>query len=504
MNSSEIFSQVDLIRQVFSYAHRFRDKTFVLHVDYGAVDEDGLSALVQDVVLLHQAGIRIVLVPGARQRIDEVLSRYDIPARRENGVRIASKEAIPFIKMAAFDVSNRFMTLLSAHHTNAVVGNWVKARGIGVVDGIDYEHTGVVERVQTELLRSTLKEGLIPIFPCIGWSVSGKPYNISSRELAYRIAGTLKAEKLFFISGKMGLSADELTVPEEIESLEGGRISRLTVDEAARLLRANGYTPGAHSVDTPGYSAGNAEGAIPGSHATDRPSTVPSPTPGSAHPTSASRLTPPADLSATTSGYFEGPRDDIELLRLAHDAAGNGVNRVHIVNGREEGVVLVEVFSNLGVGTMVYANVYQSIREMRLEDVSKVYRLLQPLASQGVLIRRTPEDIAANYTDYVVHETDGRIHGCGALHRYSTGEAEIAAIAIDPMYEELGIGRRIVLFLMDRAREERLPAVFVLTTQTSDWFESIGYERISVKELPPEKRERYNVERNSIVLRYRF
>ena len=170
------------------------------------------------------------------------------------------------------------------------------------------------------------------------------------------------------------------------------------------------------------------------------------------------------------------------------------------MNGREEGVVLVEVFSNLGVGTMVYANVYQSIREMRLEDVSKVYRLLQPLASQGVLIRRTPEEIAADYSDYVVHETDGRIHGCGALHRYSTGVAEIAAIAIDPMYEELGIGRRIVLFLIDRARKAGIPAVFVLTTRTSDWFESIGFERIGVKELPPEKRERYNVERNSIIL----
>lgn len=459
MNSTEIFSQVDLIRQVFSYAHRFREKTFVLHVDYGAADENGLNALVQDVVLLHQAGIRIVLVPGARQRIDEVLLRYDIPAHRERGIRIATKEAIPFIKMAAFDVSNRFMTLLSAHHTNAVVGNWVKARGIGVVNGIDYEHTGTVERVQLELLRSTLKEGLIPIFPCIGWSVSGKPYNISSRELAHQIAIALKAEKLFFIGDKMGLSRNDLEVPPEIDTTDAGRISRLTLEETAAVLNQNGLDIDSTTIGANAY---------------------------------------------TTSGYFEGARDDLELLRLAHTAAANGVDRVHIVNGREEGVILVEVFSNLGVGTMVYANVYQSIREMHREDITKVHRLLSPLASQGVLIHRSPEDIAAHYTDYVVHETDGRIHGCGALHRYSTGEAEIAAIAIDPKYEELGIGRRIVLYLMDRAREEGLPAVFVLTTQTSDWFESIGYERVGVKELPPEKRERYNVERNSIVLRYRF
>lgn len=460
MNSSDIFSQVDLIRQVFAYAHRFREKTFVLHVDYGAVDEDGLSALVQDVVLLHQAGIRIVLIPGARQRIDEVLSRYDVAWERTDGVRIASKEAIPFIKMAAFDVSNRFMTLLSAHHTNAVVGNWVKARGVGVVNGVDFQHTGVVDRVQLELLNSTLNEQLIPIFPCIGWSVSGKPYNISSRELAYRIAVELQADKLFFVSDKMGLSAHDLTVPGDIESTDAGRISRLTIDEARRILAENG-------VDTPA-----ADDGVP--------------------------------IITAASGYFDGVRDDLELLRLAHSATANGVDRVHIVNGRQEGVVLVEVFSNLGVGTMVYANVYQSIRPMRLDDVSKVYRLLQPLAQQGVLIRRSPEDIAAHYEDYVVHETDGRIHGCGALHRYGADEAEIAAIAVDPLYEELGIGRRIVLYLMEQARQAGLAAVFVLTTRTGDWFESIGYERVGVKELPREKRERYDVDRNSIVLRYRF
>ncbi|MFO8043338.1 MAG: GNAT family N-acetyltransferase, partial [Alkalispirochaeta sp.] len=115
-----------------------------------------------------------------------------------------------------------------------------------------------------------------------------------------------------------------------------------------------------------------------------------------------------------------------------------------------------------------------------------------------------PEEIAAHAEDYVVHETDGRIHGCGALHVYPNGEAEIAALAVDTRYEELGIGRRIVLYLMERAREKRLSAVFVLTTRTSDWFESIGFVRIGVERLPAEKRSRYDMDRNSIILRYDF
>jgi len=476
VNSAEIIGQVDLIRQVFAYAHRFRGKTFVIHVDYAAVEDARITALVQDMVLLHQAGIRIVLVPGARQRIDEVLELYNVQWRRERGIRIASADAIPFIKMAAFDVTNRFMTLLSAHNTNAVVGNWVRARGIGVVDGVDFEHAGVVERVQLDLLRTALRQDIIPIFPCIGWSSTGKPYNISSRELAFRIAVSLEAEKLFFVSDSMELPASGIRIPDDVEITEQGRISRLTVDEARRLLEYNGVPVDEQPVDA--TREGDVLDAAPTAVAAARP--------------------------AQPSGYHEGLREHLELLRLAYQAAREGVDRVHIVDGDQEGAILAEVFSDLGVGTMVHANVYQSIRPMRVEDVAKVHQLMVPLAEHGVLVARTPDEIAARYGDYVVHETDGRIHGCGALHEYANGEGEIAALAVDPRYEELGIGRRIVLYLMERAREQQLAAVFVLTTRTSDWFESIGFVRVGVHELPAEKRRRYDVDRNSIILRYTF
>ncbi|MCG8479489.1 MAG: amino-acid N-acetyltransferase [Spirochaetales bacterium] len=468
MNSSDIIDQVDLIRQVFTYAHRFRGKTFVIHVDYAAVEGDGINALVQDVALLHRAGIRIILVPGARQRIDEVLARYNVSWRRERGIRIASAESIPFIKMAAFDVTNRFMTLLAANHANAVVGNWVRARGIGVVDGVDYDQAGVVERVRLDLLRSTLLQEIIPIFPCIGWSATGKPYNISSRELAFRIAVSIEADKLFFVTDNMEIGVDDIDVPSDIDHPDSGRINRLTVEEAGAVLAHNGIV--ASSDEATAASADEA--------------------------TVDDRIEP--------SGYHEGRREHLEYLRLAYLAARTTVNRVHIVDGGREGVVLVEVFSDRGVGTMVHGNVYQSIRPMRLEDVGKVHNLLQPLAASGVLVARSPDDIATRYADFVVHETDGRIHGCGALHEYANGEAEIAALAVDSHYEELGIGRRIVLYLMERARAMRLPAVFVLTTRTIDWFESIGFSRVEVDRLPEEKRRRYDADRRSVVLRYSF
>lgn len=469
MESTEIISQVDLIREVFSYAHRFRGKTFVIHVDYGALDDTRLTGLVQDLVLLHQAGIRILLVPGARQRIDEVLVRYNIPWRRERGVRIASAEAIPFIKMAAVDVTNQFMTLLSAHHTNAVVGNWVRARGIGVVDGVDYEHAGVVERVQLDLVRSTLEQGIIPIFPCIGWSVSGKPYNISSRELAFRIAVSVEADKLFFITDRMGINGRDFVLPDNVELAIDGRLSRLSVEEARSFLHLNGISE---------QELG--EAGVTGERKTDTSSA--------------------ASIVPQPSGYHEGRRETLEFVRLAYLAAGVNVNRVHIVDGSQEGVVLVEVFSNLGVGTMIHANVYQSIRPMRTDDVPNVLKLLEPLAEVGVLIPRTHDDVVARQHDYVVHESDGRLHGCGALHEYAGGDAEIAAIAVDPAYEELGIGRKIVLYLIEMARERGMQGVFVLTTRTGDWFETIGFKRVSPGRLPEEKRRRYDLDRNSLIL----
>jgi amino-acid N-acetyltransferase len=207
---------------------------------------------------------------------------------------------------------------------------------------------------------------------------------------------------------------------------------------------------------------------------------------------------------AQPSGYHDGTREQLEFVRLAYLAARAGVNRVHIVDGEQDGVILAEVFSDIGVGTMVHANVYQSIRAMRQEDIPKVHRLLVPLAESGVLVPRTEEEIAARAEDFVVYETDGRIHGCAALHEYASGEGEIAALAVDPRYEEAGVGRRIVLYLMQQGRERGLSAVFVLTTRTSDWFESIGFRRAAVGDLPEEKRRRYDAGRNSIILRHDF
>ncbi len=433
MKSSDIKEHVELIREVFSYVHRFSGATFVFKVEYEVAEHPLFPVLVKDLALLHGMGIRTVIIPGASGRINEVLGRYGIETQIHDGIRISSPEAIPFIKMAAFDVSNKIMTLLAANGANAVIGNWVRARSMGVLRGVDYGSTGVVEKIDTDLVNRILDEGLIPILPCIGWSSVGSPYNISSNELSRVTASQLRAEKLFLLLPEERLQGQDFSFPEGATYTPEGRISRFDLKSAESFLKSN---------------EGSSDRRLP-------------------------------------------------YIRLACDTCRNGVPRVHIVDGRVEGVILKEIFSNLGVGTMVHGNDYDSIRSMAVEDITDVLRIMEPFVSSEILVRRTGTDLEKNLRDFVVYEMDSSVHGCGALHRYADGSGEIAAIAVDGRYDRLGLGYKIVSYLVETARFEGLKNVFVLTTQTSDWFERLGFEESTLDSIPAEKRERYDRKRNS-------
>ena len=145
-----VHEHVNVIREVFQYSLAFSGKTFVIQVDDAIVlhhDTSTLSTFTRDLGLLHQAGIRIVLVAGASRRIDEILGRYGVNTESRDGVRISTPEAIPFVKMAAFDSANRIMTSLSGLGINAVIGNWVRARtlasDIRLGTDVEYHMAGV-------------------------------------------------------------------------------------------------------------------------------------------------------------------------------------------------------------------------------------------------------------------------------------------------------------------------------------------------------------------------
>jgi len=444
-------SEIDLIREAFHYQSRFGGSTLVFKIDFPVTSEPAFPSLMKDLALLAQTGFRVVIVPGAKEWIDSVLAEYGIvssyaPMAEHGSVRITGAKALPFVEMAAFHVGARFMTALSANRCDSVMGSFVRARGVGVLDGQDMEHTGKVEKILVKPIGKILDSGMAAIIPCIGWNSSGKPYNVPSDEIALMAAGALGAVKLFIVSA--GKNLESLKLPAELPAEHGnppgglppGRIVRLTPKEAESILELN------------------------------------------------------KDAELKSLSEVKG----LAELRLAVAASRAGVERVHIIDGREEGAVLRELFSNLGSGTMLYADEYEAIRPLKTQDIPDVLRIMEPLMREGILVRRTEEDIQEKKEDYWVFGIDGRAHASGALHRW--GDAgEIAAIAVDNVYTDLGLGSRIVRFFISKAKKEGLSRVFVLTTKTQDWFEALGFTERSIETLPEERKKTYNYNRNSKV-----
>lgn len=410
MKRDRLRESIDLIREVFYYTRRFKNQTFVFQIDNSIIEGENFHSLINDLAMLKESGINIVIIPGAHNHIDRILNQYNVETKSQSGIRISTPETIPFIKMAAFDVSNRVMTSLSRSKIPAVIGNWVHAKGKGVINGIDYQDTGVVEKILKEPLLKVINDDLVPIFPCIGWNALGKPYNISSLELATAISKTLESSKLFFIG----------------EHTKLDNLSRMD------LNHAENYT-------------GESE----------------------------------------------------QLVQLGLDACKNGVKRVHIVDGRVEGVILKEIFSNTGVGTMIHSNDYDKIRPMTLDDIPDVTKIMKPYIDEGVLISRSEEDFKEQLKDFVVYEIDKKIHACGALHIKDPKKGEIAGLASDPSSKNMGSGRAVVDYLISKGIDKGVDNFFVLTTHTSDWFESIGFIQGTTKDLPEWKKELYNSKRNS-------
>lgn len=436
---SSLHDQVDTIRTAFRYINRFKGHTFVIRIEGELLGHSLFPLLIKDMVLLKKMGIRIILVPGARKRIDELLAASNIPCPTVGGIRVTPPEAMPFVEMAAFDVSNRIMTLLSEDDCDAIIGNWVKARRLGVVGGTDYQCTGETERIKVNIIEGLLSEGFIPIFPNIGWSNTGKPYNISSSELAFTVASALHASKLFFITDFGGISADGFETPSGADITSGNVISQLTAPQAKCFL----------------------------------------------------------DLNKKLEKNYQ-----YEIVSLAYRACQAGIERVHVIDGREDGMLLKEIFSNRGLGTMIYADPHENIRGAVHADIPDILKIMRPFIKENVLIPRRHEEVETKLSDYVLYEVDGTIHGCGALHTFHDRTGEIAGIAVDKMYANYGIGKRLVTFLLGKAASLNLEKIFLLTTHTADWFLDLGFTQGSIDDLPLEKKAAYNKVRNSLVLVY--
>jgi amino-acid N-acetyltransferase len=195
-----------------------------------------------------------------------------------------------------------------------------------------------------------------------------------------------------------------------------------------------------------------------------------------------------------------------ELLSKAQHAAAAcaaGVQRVHIINGREDEGLLAEVFSNEGIGTLIYANEYEQIRPAKKKDVRAIQMLTKKAVDAGELVRRTRVEIEQNLVDYYIFEIDKNPVACVALHVYpAEQQGELASLFVDPSHENQGIGRKLIQFIENKAREIGLTELITLSTQAFTYFQSKGgFVEGAVDDLPRSRRDKYDQSgRNSKIL----
>jgi amino-acid N-acetyltransferase len=186
------------------------------------------------------------------------------------------------------------------------------------------------------------------------------------------------------------------------------------------------------------------------------------------------------------------------LTKLTHSvrAGKEGIERIHIINGREQEGLLGEVFSNEGIGTLIYTNEYQAIRMAQKKDVRAVHTLIQQGIQAEELVKRTRADIEKTIGDYFVFEVDKNPVACGALHMHPEGnKAELASIYVDSRYENQGIGGKLIAYGETVARARGVDVLFCLSTQAINYFiQRGGFQLGTPDDLPTARREIY--ERN--------
>ncbi len=198
-------------------------------------------------------------------------------------------------------------------------------------------------------------------------------------------------------------------------------------------------------------------------------------------------------------GFLKKTRGELHpgaLTKLAHAvrAGKDGIERIHIIDGREQEGLLGEVFSNEGIGTLIYTNEYQAIRTALKKDVRAVYSLIQQGVEAEELVKRTRGDLEKMIGDFYVFEVDKNPVGCGALHLYP-GEnvAELACIYVDPRYENQGIGGKLINYGEALARTRGMGRLFCLSTQAINYFiQTGGFSLGTPDDLPPPRRETYD------------
>lgn len=426
---------VGWFRHSSPYINAHRGKTFVVMLPGDCVDQPNFSNIISDIALLDSLGVRLVVVHGARNQIDEQLSASKSRTSFHKGLRITSKEdmlqVIQAVGSTRFKLEASFSSgLPSSPMYGAKIrirsGNFVTAMPQGVIDGIDLQYTGKVRNIDRHGITSVLDSGAVALVSPLGYSATGEIFNLSFADVAIHIALGVEADKLIAFNDD-----------GHIRDQKGNVYRELTLLKCEKFL-----------VEQP--------------------------------------------IASRTNTYFS--------LRACYKACDGGVPRAHVISAREDGALLKELFTRDGAGTMVYRDSYETIRRARIDDVQGILKLIEPLESDGILVKRSRELLEREIHGFTVMEKDGVIIGCAALYPFSEpGSGELACVTIQKSYRRDGRAAKLLTHVERQALKLQINRLYVLTTQTAHWFLEQGFVETLVEVLPIERKALYNYQRKSKV-----
>jgi amino-acid N-acetyltransferase len=334
----------------------------------------------------------------------------------------------------------------SFYEGNVVSGNFYSAQPLGVQNGVDYKYTGFVRRIEVEKIRQVHAQRDICLLSALGVSPSGEVFNVNAEALAATTAGALGAKKvIYFTEAEMSLR----------HRVHANKIQCLRLSEARNLLKHHHI-----QMNKKGFA-----------------------------------------MTTTSSHRYNESRTEAEwdmLLKIGWccEAIALGVKRAHIISP-QHGALLQELYTRDGSGTLISADLYEGIRQASVLDVSKIHALIIPLIEAGTLIDRPKAVLEKDIEQYYVYTRDNTIVACGQLKEFENGFAEIGCLVVNKDFRSAGRGDAMLGYLERLCLRRKCNKVFVLSTQTMEWFVERGFDEADVLDLPPSRQQTYNSKRKS-------
>jgi amino-acid N-acetyltransferase len=235
------FTFVPWFRSVAPYIHMHRGKTFVVGMAGEAVAAGKLQHIAQDLALIQSMGVKVVLVHGFRPQVNEQLKAKGHAARYSHGMRITDEVALDSAQEAAgqlrYEIEAAFSqglpnTPMAGSTVRVISGNFITARPVGIVDGIDFRHSGLVRKVDAAGIKRIIDLGALVLISPFGFSPTGEAFNLTMEEVATSVAIALQADKLIFLSEVPGVRIK----PMEGESEDNPIDTELPLAAAKQLL----------------------------------------------------------------------------------------------------------------------------------------------------------------------------------------------------------------------------------------------------------------------------